>query len=115
MQWQYLQHPQIQASGNEVQAFVRTDNTFWQQHLHAELLEHPAFIMGMTDGVADDLEPPPSSSDPFVYIDEFKRAIMKDVVRKPEVEDAFVQFLGYQKKQSFDDRTVVCFYRDPGE
>lgn len=119
MQWRFEQHPQIQGSGNEVQAFIGTNIGDWKQYLRYSFLSNPTFIMGMTDGVADDLESQPTSQgsppeDSFVHIDEFQRAIVQEAASKPNVEQAFVEFLGYRKKQSLDDRTVICLYRKPG-
>ena len=114
--WKWLQHPQIQATGNEVQPFMRTGQDVWQQYLHAEVLDSPTFIMGMTDGTADDIESPRPTPevpnpDPFYFVDDFYQHIAKDVVTAPQPAEALLKFLDYRKKQSFDDRTVVCLYR----
>ena len=114
--WQWLQQPQIQESGNEVQPFMRTGQDMWRQHFRAVLLESPTFMMGMTDGTLDDIQAPrptpeEPNPDPFVNIDDFYQHIATDVLKDPQPSEALVKFLGYRKKQSFDDRTVVCFYR----
>lgn len=114
--WKWLQHPQIQATGNEVQPFMRTGPDLWQQYLQAEVLQSPTFIMGMTDGTADDIESPRPTvevpnPDPFYFVDDFYQHIAKDVVTAPQPAEALLKFLDYRKKQSFDDRTVVCLYR----
>ena len=114
--WQWLQQPQIQATGNEVQPFMRTGPDMWQHYLRADLLDNPSFIMGMTDGTADDIEEPRPTSevpnpDPFYYVDDFYQHIMKAVTNAPQPAEGLLKFLDYQKKQSFDDRTVVCLYR----
>jgi hypothetical protein len=114
--WQWLQQPQIQATGNEVQPFMRTGPEVWQQYLRADLLDHPSFIMGMTDGTADDIESPRPTPevpnpDPFYFVDDFYQHIMKAVTNVPQPAEGLLKFLDYQKKQSFDDRTVVCLYR----
>ncbi len=114
--WKWLQHPQIQASGNEVQPFMRTGPDLWQQYLQAEVLDGATFIMGMTDGTADDIESPRPTAevpnpDPFYFVDDFYQHIAKDVMTAPQPAEALLKFLDYRKKQSFDDRTVVCLYR----
>ncbi len=114
--WRWLQQPQIQASGNEVQPFMRTGQDMWRQYLRAELLEGPTFIMGMTDGTLDDIQAPRATPeepnpDPFIFVEDFYQYIATDVLKAPQPSEALVKFLGYQKKQSFDDRTVVCLYR----
>jgi Protein phosphatase 2C len=114
--WKWLQHPQIQVTGNEVQPFMRTGREMWQHYLQAEVLQNPTFIMGMTDGTADDIESPRPTAevphpDPFYFVDDFYQHIAKDVVTAPQPAEALLKFLDYRKKQSFDDRTVVCLYR----
>src|SRR5439155_20664719 len=75
-QWHWLQQPQIQTVGNEVQPFTRAASNIWSQFLHTELLVDATFIMGMTDGTADDIEPPRATPenphpDPFFYGNDF--------------------------------------------
>lgn len=114
--WQWLQQPQIQATGNEVQPFMRTGPEIWRQYFHSTLLDNPSFIMGMTDGTADDIESPRATPDvkdpdPFYYVDDFYQHILQAVTNAPQPAEALLKFLEYKKKQSFDDRTVVCLYR----
>jgi len=114
--WQWLQQPQIQATGNEVQPFMRTGPEMWQHYLRADLLDNPSFIMGMTDGTADDIEAPRPTPevpnpDPFYFVDDFYQHIAQTVTNAPQPAEALLKFLEYKKKQSFDDRTVVCLYR----
>lgn len=114
--WQWLQQPQIQATGNEVQPFMRTGPEVWRHYLRANLLDKPSFIMGMTDGTADDIESPrptpeDRNPDPFYFVDDFQQHIEKAITNVPQPAEALLKFLEYKKKQSFDDRTVVCLYR----
>ncbi len=72
--------------------------------------------MGMTDGTADDIEPPHPTReepepDPFVNVNDFYERIVKPALNNPEPAEALAESLGYRKRQSFDDRTVVCLYR----
>lgn len=116
-QWSYLQRPQIQTFGNEVQPFMTTGPEFWTQYLQVAILEGVSFLMGMTDGTADDIEPPVVRTtqtpelDPFFYIDDFYKRISIDAVQTQRPAAELVKFLSYKKKGSTDDRTVVCLYR----
>jgi hypothetical protein len=115
-QWSFLQHPQIQASGNEVQPFMTSSPDMWEQVMSVRLLDNPAVIMGMTDGTADDIEPPPRptqnlDADPFFLVDDFYKHIQTDALHSGQPGAGLLKFLSYKKKGSTDDRTVVCLYR----
>jgi hypothetical protein len=115
-QWSFLQHPQIQASGNEVQPFMTSSPDLWEQVMSVKTLDNPAVIMGMTDGTADDIEPPPRptqnlDADPFFLVDDFYRHIQTDALHSGLPGAGLLKFLSYKKKGSTDDRTVVCLYR----
>ncbi len=114
--WQWLQAPQIGGTGNEVQPFMRTDSNVWRSFYRTELVENVACIIGMTDGTADDIEPPlPTASnphpDPFLMVDDFYSRIIYPAFSEAQPGEALLKLLGYQKKQSHDDRTIVCVYR----
>ncbi len=114
--WQWLQQPQIGGSGNEVQPFMRTDSELWRSFYRTELLDHATCIIGMTDGTADDIEPPRATQnnqnpDPFARVDDFYHRIIHPAFSHAQQEEALLKLLGYQKKQSHDDRTIVCLYR----
>lgn len=114
-QWSFLQHPQIQASGNEVQPFMTSSPDMWEQVMSVRLLDNPAVIMGMTDGTADDIEPPRPTqnldADPFFLVDDFYKHIQADALHSGQPGAGLLKFLSYKKKGSTDDRTVVCLYR----
>lgn len=115
-QWSFLQQPQIQASGNEVQPFMTSSRDMWEQVLSVKLLDNPVAIMGMTDGTADDIEPPPRpalelDADPFFLVDDFYKHIQTDALSTGQPGAGLLKFLSYKKKGSTDDRTVVCLYR----
>jgi hypothetical protein len=114
--WRWLQQPQIQASGNEVQPFMRTNPDIWRNYLKCDLLNNATFIMGMTDGTADDIEPPRPTQgnenpDPFFFVNDFYQHIDSNVLSDAQPAQALMRFLAYKKKQSYDDRTVICLYR----
>jgi len=115
-QWSFLQQPQIQAAGNEVQPFMTSSRDMWEQVMSVKLLDNPAAVMGMTDGTADDIEPPPRSSqnpdaDPFFLVHDFYKHIQTDALSNGQPGAGLLKFLSYKKKGSADDRTVVCLYR----
>lgn len=115
-QWSFLQQPQIQASGNEVQPFMTSARDMWEQVMSVKLLDNPAAIMGMTDGTADDIEPPPRpvqelNADPFSLVGDFYKHIQTDALSTGQPGTGLLKFLSYKKKGSTDDRTVVCLYR----
>ncbi len=115
-QWQCLQQQQLQAVGNEVEAFTRTTKDTWSHFLRCDLLEDATFIMGMTDGTADDIEPPLGTQrmpdpDPFLYVHNFYQHIQARALNERQPAAALSEFLSYRKRGSYDDRTVVCVYR----
>jgi hypothetical protein len=117
--WRYLQRPQFQASGNEVEPFTRTDLDTWTRFLQCDLLDDATFIMGMTDGTADDIEPPLATlqtpdPDPFLYVHDFYQHIQSHMLNEMQPAEALLEFLSYRKRRSYDDRTVVCVYRAEG-
>ncbi|HVB61379.1 MAG TPA: protein phosphatase 2C domain-containing protein [Ktedonobacteraceae bacterium] len=115
-QWSFLQQPQIQAAGNEVQPFMTSSRDMWEQVMQVKLLDNPAAVMGMTDGTADDIEPPPRTAqnpdaDPFFLVNDFYKHIQADALSNGLPGAGLLKFLSYKKKGSADDRTVVCLYR----
>lgn len=115
--WHWLQHAQIQETGNEVQPFMRSKPEAWEQKFHCSILTPAIFVMGMTDGTADDIEPPrptPEMPEPdeFLYVDSFYQYIKRRVLNNSEPAKALNEFLTYKKAQSYDDRTVICLYAE---
>jgi Protein phosphatase 2C len=118
--WGWLQFAQIQSSGNEVQPFMRSDPEGWRSFFKCEVLEDVIFAMGMTDGTADDIEPPRATTenpdpDPFTYVESFYQLIKKDVLASSQPAQALNEFLRYKKVQSHDDRTVICLYNEKAQ
>lgn len=114
--WNWLQQPQIGGAGNEVQPFMRTGRDDWHRFFQCDLIDDADCIMGMTDGTADDIEPPRATPenpkpDPFSLVDDFyQRIIVKSLMHTQPAKQLAYE-LRYRKKQSHDDRTVVCVYR----
>lgn len=106
---------QIGSADNEVVPFMRATDAEWDKRFFC--VSGPLdFVMAMTDGTADDLRPPFAVDgqvpDRFIYIDEFHGHIRQAVTTGTLAPAAaLLEFLGYRKKQSVDDRTVVCLYR----
>ncbi|HXX79349.1 MAG TPA: protein phosphatase 2C domain-containing protein, partial [Ktedonobacteraceae bacterium] len=114
--WNWLQQPQIQSAGNEVQPFIRATPDEWVKYFRCDLIEHVACIMGMTDGTADAIEPPrPTRENPnpdsFARVQDFYQRIILPALICQSPGEELVNNLGYKKRSSFDDRTVVCLYR----
>lgn len=114
-QWSWLQQQQIQEVGSAVQPFLGTNATLWSKFFRCEVLHHATLIMGMTDGTADDIEPPRTAPDdpnpdPFFFVQDFYQYLAERVLLAEHPARALLEFLGYRKRSSFDDRTVVCFY-----
>jgi hypothetical protein len=71
-----------------------------------ELDEEILMFASMCDGVSDDLIPYPRNLPRFF---EF----MQDIVLKDPAEDALLDFLKYEKRGSFDDRTIALLFVTP--
>jgi len=114
--WGWLLQAQIQASGNEVQPFLRADPETWRDSFHWEVLPdgRGRCILGMTDGIADDIEPPrdPQAGGPFAPVEAFYREHVLSACADPSPARRLLDEIGYHKRQSFDDRTLICLYRE---
>jgi hypothetical protein len=114
--WKQLLAPQIQVAGNEVRPFMHSNRTEWRKLIRCDMLNSFACILGMTDGIADDIEPSmPSINDPqpdqFSMVDKFYHLYVAPVLQSPRPADELLKLIGYHKKQSHDDRTLVYLYR----
>ncbi len=114
--WRQLLKPQIQATGNEVHPFTRSNEQEWQQFMSVKMLRSYTGIMSMTDGIADDIEPPlPSPGDPqpdpFLMVERFYQSYVAPVAQSTHPADELLKLIGYHRKQSHDDRTLVYLYR----
>jgi hypothetical protein len=113
--WQQLLAPQIQGAGNEVQPFMRSPEHEWSQFIQFHDLTGIAGVMAMTDGIADDIEPPlptpgKPEPDPFSMVDRFHQNYVVPTLQSPRPADELVRFIGYRRSQSLDDRTLVYLY-----
>jgi cell division protein FtsB len=113
--WRQLLAPQIQAAGNEVQPFMRSQEKDWLQYMQFDILSSIGGVMAMTDGIADDVEPPaprPGEPEPdhFSMVDRFHQTYVIPTLQAPRPADELVRFIGYRRAQSLDDRTLVYLY-----
>ena len=82
----------------------------WLDRVNVKILEtSPRLLTAMCDGVADDYIPFQE------HLPELFETLRQEVLSEPEQpEQALLEFLSYDKRGSFDDRTVVLLYRvDP--
>jgi hypothetical protein len=116
MRWEHLLKPQIQAAGNEVRPFMHSSEAEWEQLIRCYDLSSFVGILGMTDGIADDVEPPMASPndpqpDQFSMVDKFHQHYVAPALQSSRPADELLKLIGYHKKQSYDDRTLVYLYR----
>ncbi len=75
--------------------------TAWYDHCYAsQPATPPALLLIMTDGVADDLAPLDLQLPTLL-------GGVRDALRTPQPDRALAQMLAYDKRASFDDRTLV--------
>lgn len=111
--WNWLLGAQIQAAGNEVQPLLKSDEDTWKSFFRWEILDNGACVMGVTDGIADDIEPPRDpQANPFEPVNTFYRKRVLPVFAASEPARQLVEAIGYHQRQSFDDRTLICIYRE---
>ncbi len=77
----------------------------WEAHAFAQPADPlPRMVLVMTDGVADDLMPLQRQAPILVKG-------VRDVIAKPQPERELLDILGYEKRDSADDRTLAVLYR----
>ena len=69
-----------------------------------QLQADPAMVVGMCDGVSDDLIPYDRNL-PILF------EHLEELACKDKPEEAFLGFLGYERKASFDDRTLALLIK----
>ncbi len=77
----------------------------WVDRAQVQVLETPVeILMAMCDGVADD----------FIPFDKYLPTLfdnLEKVIGQEHPENALLQLLGYEKRGSFDDRTLAMLYQ----
>ncbi len=107
--WVSLAQSDSGASANQV-VFLNNLRAFtWGQRIRIfKLSELPRLIVAMTDGVADDvLESEHNTRVLF--------AALNDFIGQAHPAEVLKDWLGYEKRASFDDRTLVVLYPQPTE
>ncbi len=79
----------------------------WDKHTLVQQIEQPLMILVMTDGVADDLVPYQRQAPTLVKA-------VEQVFGEHQPDLALLDTIGYEKKDSADDRTLVVLYRTTG-
>lgn len=75
-------------------------------HIIENLPEHVQYFLVMTDGIADDFFPPKTYL--HKLIDPIKEILMGS---QDEMKQNLLRLIGYEKRASFDDRTLVILYQ----
>jgi hypothetical protein len=76
----------------------------WSKRIHfVELPSPPVMIVSMCDGVSDDMIPY-SKNLPILF------KVLIEQVNEDRPEEVLLKFLGYERRGSFDDRTLVFTY-----
>lgn len=85
-----------------------TARDWWKRVKQYKLSEHPRFLVAMTDGVADDV----------VETENNFRTLFNMLAETTRCEDPateLLEFLKYEKRGSFDDRTLAVIYPERSE
>lgn len=95
---------------------MRASSDDWTKSFRCKLIADAICIMGMTDGTADDIQPRQPTPedpypDPFAMVNDFYLRIIEPAFPHAQPAEALMKALGYRKRLSYDDRTVVCLYR----
>ncbi|MBM3299187.1 MAG: protein phosphatase 2C domain-containing protein [Deltaproteobacteria bacterium] len=95
------------------ESFAGTTHFFTGQHVwdtwdcrfaNIRVLESPFGFLAMSDGVSDDLVPYDANGP--IIVKELSR-----ILKRQDPGAELVDLLGYEKRGSFDDRTLVCAFR----
>ncbi len=111
--WSLEEQPQLNGVDNEVMPFMRMQPDRYDDLIHVYNLEALSFVVGMTDGTLDDIEGGPDENGLFKNIEDFYQRICKESLANAQPAAGLFDFLGYRRRASFDDRTLVCLYRQP--
>lgn len=111
--WSFMEQPQLNGVDNEVLPFMRFDPARYDQLVHTTVLEYPTFVVGMTDGTLDDIEGGPDEHGLFKGIEDFYGHIRDEALNDQHWANGLFDFLGYRRRASFDDRTLVCLVHRP--
>jgi hypothetical protein len=109
--WQTLQAPQPPDSHTTVVPLLHFDAAHWPSLIHMHTAEAGSALVALTDGVLDDLHTPPDpDTGHFADEEDFYWKLRAATNHTSAPAHALAAFLGYHKRGSSDDRTVVCVY-----
>ncbi len=116
--WYALQRGQMQGVGHATVSLLDSSQETWQQYFQCGIYRDLDTVLGMTDGIANDIKPPlpasrPSESDPFAFVEDFYTQVWTALQAATSRGAALAlnDLLSYRKGQSYDDRTLLCLYR----
>ncbi len=90
---------------NETQFFPDLPQDEWESRMRIHELPPGAFLlMGMTDGVADDMYP-------ITRYIPMLRDVVVPALQSSNPETQLLDLIGYDKRDSSDDRTLIVFYQ----
>ena len=99
-----LADPDVGESASQTLFLTSKPANEWMSRVKIYDLElEPAMVVCMCDGVSDDLIPYKTNL-PTLF------AFLSDMVGQTEPDKALLEFLGYDKRGSFDDRTLAVLY-----
>jgi hypothetical protein len=106
--WEKLSHGEDsgRTAGEVVFLTSVANRDWWRRVRQFKLTAPPRFLAVMTDGVGDDVL---EAEQNFAML--FR--MLEDASRRSEPSGALLEWLGYDKPRSFDDRTLVAVYPDP--
>jgi hypothetical protein len=115
--WRTLLAHRVGETNNDVAPLTDDTLPWWQDAFFCLPDLNADCLMAMTDGIADDLRPPHPTAefpgpDPYLFVDEFGALALRYA---RESVSALLDFLGYRKRQSLDDRTIVVFFKEGAE
>lgn len=101
---QVLADPDVGESASQTLFLTSKPWNEWLGRIKVYHLEYePAMLACMCDGVSDDLIPYKTNLPPLF-------AVLSDKVMEDAPDKALLDFLGYDKRGSFDDRTLAVIY-----
>ncbi|GEM_PF-2008305 len=114
--WRYLQKPQISGIDNQVLPLLRATDDDWQHSCDVKPAIHETIILGMTDGIDDDLGVSVVNGQPIPELTKFLQEhgiteAFAPTLSAKQAAETLKDRLGYRQRQSFDDRTLVAIYR----
>lgn len=114
--WRTVLAQQVGTANNEVTPFNAVTLPWWADSFSCLTELACDCLLAMTDGTADDLRPPYPTPDvpepdPYLFVDDFGALALRQA-QSSQAAVSLLDFLGYRKRQSLDDRTLVMLFRE---